>query len=85
MVLTWTFYPKYEKSISLTIKYVPVIDKSNVSGFLHVETNRAWVGWDCFKAFNQGDVKAKKEAFDALVRIDSEINVYGDASRFLQL
>lgn len=71
MKVTWTFYPKYESKITLTIIYVPVIDKTGTWGFLHAESNTAWVCWDCLKVFNQGDIKAKKEAFGRLTRIDN--------------
>jgi hypothetical protein len=73
MKLTWTFYPKYEPSITLSIVYLPDIDKTGKWGFLHVESNQAWVSWECFKVFDRGDVKAKKEAFERLIR-DEFIN-----------
>jgi hypothetical protein len=68
MKLTWTFYPKYEPRITLSVAYVPEIDKTGKWGFLHVESNQAWVCWDCFKVFDQGDIKAKKDAFNRLIR-----------------
>lgn len=71
MKLTWTFYPKFEPKITLTINYLPKIDKSGEWGFLHVETNEAWVSWQCFRNFDRGDMKAKKEAFGRLIRINS--------------
>lgn len=72
MKITWTFYPKFEAIITLSIQYLPKIDKTGEFGFLHVETNRAWVSWDCYKVFDKGDVKAKKDAFDRLRRIESD-------------
>lgn len=69
MKITWTFYPKYEPKLTLIIKYLPTMDKPDTWGFLHVETNQAWVCWDCFKVFDRGDIKAKKDAFARLIRI----------------
>lgn len=69
MTLTWTFYPKYEPSVTLSIKYLPVIDKSGNWGYLHAETNQAWVSWNYFKVFDRGDIKAKKDAFARLIRV----------------
>lgn len=71
MKLTWTFYPKFEKAITLQVSYLPHIDKSGAWGFLHVESNQAWVSWDCFKCFDRGDIKAKKDAFQRLVKVIS--------------
>jgi 23S rRNA C2498 (ribose-2'-O)-methylase RlmM len=68
MKLTWTFYPKYEPRITLSVVYVPEIDKTEKWGFLHVESNQAWVCWECFKVFDRGDIKAKKDAFSRLIR-----------------
>lgn len=73
MKLTWTFYPRHEPKVSLLVHYIPQLDKKGGWGFLHVETNQAFVTWDCFKVFNSGDVKAKKDAFGRLTRLtDSE-------------
>jgi hypothetical protein len=66
--LSWTFYPKYEPSITLSVVYVPQIDKTDEWGFLDVESNQAWVCWECFKVFDRGDIKAKKDAFSRLIR-----------------
>jgi len=71
MKITWTFYPKFEKAITLSVLYLPRIDKTGEWGFLHVESNQAWVSWDCFRCFDKGDVNAKKDAFQRLVKIDS--------------
>ena len=71
MKLTWTFYPKYEKAITLNVLYMPRIDKTGAWGFLHVESNQAWVSWDCFKCFDRGDIKAKKDAFQRLIKVIS--------------
>jgi hypothetical protein len=71
MKLTWTFYPRYESSITLTVCYEPQLDGVGDWGFLHVTTNQAWVCWDCFRTFDKGDVKAKKDAFARLVKVDS--------------
>jgi hypothetical protein len=75
--LTWTFYPKYEPRITLSVVYVPEIDKTGKWGFLHVDSNRAWVCWECFKVFDRGDIKAKKDAFSRLIR--NEFIGYEDA------
>ncbi|MCE7038831.1 hypothetical protein [Dyadobacter sp. CY312] len=75
MKLTWTFYPKYEKAITLVVNYVPQLDKTGDWGFLHVELNHAWVSWDCFRSFDKGDVKSKKEAFERLVRLDPDQSI----------
>ena len=69
MRITWTFYPKYEQKITLSVNYIPSMDKPGAWGFLHVETNQAWVCWDCFKIFDRGDVNAKKDAFARLVPV----------------
>ena len=71
MKLTWTFYPKFEKAITLQVSYLLRIDKTGAWGFLHVESNQAWVSWDCFKCFDRGDIKAKKDAFQRLVKVIS--------------
>lgn len=71
MKITWTYYPKYEPKVSLLIHYVPQMDRKKQWGFLHVETNQAFVGWECFKAFHRGDLTAKKDAFARLVRISN--------------
>ena len=76
MKLTWTFYPKYEKAVTLTVTYLPQLDKSGDWGFLHVDSNQAWVSWDCFRSFDKGDVKTKRDAFERLSRIDSQEDLY---------
>lgn len=75
MKLTWTFYPKFEKAITLSVAYLPRIDKTGEWGFLHVETNQAWVSWDCFKCFDRGDVKSKKDAFQRLTKVSSPMKI----------
>jgi 23S rRNA C2498 (ribose-2'-O)-methylase RlmM len=81
MKLTWTFYPKYEPRITLSVVYVPEIDKTGKWGFLHVESNQAWVCWECFKVFDRGDVKAKKEAFGRLIRNEFINNEHTDFNK----
>jgi len=71
MKLTWTFYPKYEKSITLSVTYLPRLDEAGEWGYLHVESNQAWVSWECFKCFDRGDVKIKQDSFARLSRIES--------------
>ncbi|MEO6282171.1 MAG: hypothetical protein ABIN80_22970 [Dyadobacter sp.] len=72
MVLTWTFYPRHSERISLKVTYLPKLDKPGVWGFLHVDSNHAWVSWDCFKIFDSGDTRAKREAFERMSRIETE-------------
>lgn len=70
MKLTLTFYPKYQPSITLTVVYVPELDNAEKRPYLHVSSNTAYVDWENFKIFNNTDIKAKKEAFQRLQRID---------------
>jgi 23S rRNA C2498 (ribose-2'-O)-methylase RlmM len=72
MVLTWTFYPKYEERLSSKVTYLPKLDKPGTWGFLHVDSNQAWVCWECFKVFERGDTFAKKDAFERMVRFEPE-------------
>jgi hypothetical protein len=75
MKLTWTFYPKYEKAITLSVTYLPRLDKTGQWGLLHVESNQAWVCWDCFRTFDKGELKAKRDAFERLIKVDSGQNI----------
>lgn len=70
MKITWTFYPRYEPKVTLSITYIPLMDNTSIYGFLHEESNSAWVSWDCFKVFHNGELKAKKDAFERLTRIE---------------
>ena len=49
MKLTWTFYPKGQPSITLTVVYVPGLDAVPVAGYLAVDTNTAYVNWANFQ------------------------------------
>ena len=71
MKLTWTFYPKYQDSITFTVVYVPELDKHRLSkgGFLYEPTNTAYVNYDTYRCFDKGDTKMKQDAFGQLVRI----------------
>lgn len=75
MKLTWTFYPKFENPITLSVTYLPRLDKTGEWGFLEVESNHAWVCWDCFRIFDKGDLKAKKDAFERLLRVDTKVDL----------
>lgn len=70
MKLTWTFYPKGQPSITLTVVYVPGLDARTLAGYLEVDTNTAYVSWTNFRVFDTGDQSAKKALFGALTRVD---------------
>jgi len=70
MKLTWTFYPKGQPSITLTVVYVPQLDAFPQAGYLEVDTNTAYVGWTNFRTFDTGDQRTKKELFGSLIRIN---------------
>ncbi len=71
MKLTWTFYPKYQESITLTVVYIPELDKYHLpkGGFLYEPTNTAYVNYDTYRCFDKGDTKMKQDAFGQLIRI----------------
>ncbi|MEI7583679.1 hypothetical protein [Runella sp.] len=68
MKVTWTFYPRNQPSITLTVIYVPKLDARQFR-LLYEPTNTAFVDWDTFKIFNGNDLKAKQDAFQRLTRI----------------
>lgn len=70
MKLTWTFYPKGQPSITLTVLYVPGLDASPTAGYLEVDTNTAYVSWASFRVFNAGNQADKKALFGSLTRVD---------------
>ncbi|WP_046375601.1 hypothetical protein [Spirosoma radiotolerans] len=70
MKLTWTFYPKGEPNITLTVVYVPQLDAFTVAGYLEVDTNTAYVNWTNFRVFNSTDQSAKKALFGSLHRVE---------------
>jgi len=70
MKLTWTFYPKGQPSITLTVVYVPQLDALSAAGYLEVDTNTAYVSWSSFRIFNSSDQATKKSLFESLTRID---------------
>ena len=72
MKLTWTFYPKGQPSITLTVVYVPRLDAVPVAGYLDVDTNTAFVNWATFQMFNSTDQVSKKAVFASLVRMSAE-------------
>ena len=72
MKLTWTFYPKGETaSVTLTVVYMPELDAEPVAsgGFLHANTNTAYVDWSTYKRFDTADVEGRKDAFQRLTPI----------------
>ena len=71
MKLTWTFYPKGEPSITLTVVYLPKLDAAPTAGYLDVDTNTAYVNWANFQLFNTTDQVIKKALFGALVKVES--------------
>lgn len=70
MRLTWTFYPRHQPSITLTVEYIPKLDSFTTPGYLVVETNTAYVGWSSFRIFNHGSTAEKKSLFGSLVRVE---------------
>ena len=70
MKLTWTFYPKGQSGITLTVVYVPKLDDFPVTGYLEVDTNTAYVNWANFRIFDTNDQVSKKALFGSLIRID---------------
>ena len=70
MKLTWTFYPKNQSSITLTVVYVPRLDALPVTGYLVVDTNTAYVNWTSFRVFDTGDQVSKKSLFGSLERVN---------------
>lgn len=69
MKLTWTFYPKGQPGITLTVVYVPKLDAALVAGYLDVETNTAYVNWANFQVFNSTDQVLKKALFGSLIKV----------------
>ena len=70
MKLTWTFYPKGQPSITLTVVYVPQLDKLTEAGYLEVDSNTAYVSWSSFRIFDTGDQSTKRSLFGSLIRVD---------------
>lgn len=70
MKLTWTFYPKNQPSITLTVVYVPRLDALAATGYLDVDTNTAYVNWVSFRIFDTGDQLLKKSLFSSLTRVN---------------
>ena len=70
MKLTWTFYPKNQPSITLTVIYVPQLDATTATGYLDVDTNTAYVNWTSFRIFDTGDQRLKRALFGSLTRVD---------------
>lgn len=71
MKLTWTFYPKGQPSITLTVFYLPKLDQLTDAGYLEIGTNTAYVNWGAFRIFDSGDQPSKKALFESLTRVDS--------------
>ena len=70
MKLTWTFYPKGQPSITLTVLYLPKLDSVTDGGYLEIGTNTAYVNWAAFRIFDTGDQSSKKALFESLTRVD---------------
>lgn len=70
MKLTWTFYPKNQPSITLTVVYVPRLDATSATGYLDVDANTAYVSWASFRIFDTGDQSLKRALFGSLTRVD---------------
>lgn len=65
-----TYYPKGEtQSVTLTVIYVPELDKHSLSqgGFLNYNTNAAYVDWATYRIFDKEDLKSRQDAFARLV------------------
>jgi hypothetical protein len=71
MTITWTFKPGTSDMITLTIKYLPELDKHELKGggFLDTNSNTAYVNWSTYRQFDQADIKARKDAYGRLVRL----------------
>lgn len=72
MKLTWTFYPKGQPSVTLTVVYRPELDQTSQAGYLETETNTAFVSWDCFRIFDRGSQADKKALFESLSRFNGD-------------
>ena len=72
MKLSWTFYPKGEKAVTLDVVYVPELDKHRLEGggYLHVDTNTAFVNWDTYRRFDEAAIESRTDAFARLVRLN---------------
>lgn len=72
MKISWTFYPKGESAITLTIVYLPELDGKAIQGggILHVAQNTAFVDWATFKRFDDASVDNRKDAYGRLTRLD---------------
>ncbi|GAA4467214.1 hypothetical protein GCM10023189_50450 [Nibrella saemangeumensis] len=78
MRTTWTFYPRGQEPITLTILYIPELDQHPLpqGGFLHTDTNTAYVNWQTYRLFDTPDVESRRQAFQRLTRIDDpEMNL----------
>jgi hypothetical protein len=83
MKLTWTFYPKGQPSITLTVVYVPGLDTVPIAGYLAVDTNTAYVNWVNFQVFNSTDQVSKKALFGSLVSVEDAEAQQGVFNRLL--
>lgn len=55
----WTFYPKGQPRITLTVVYMPGLDTLAGTGYLEVGTITAYVNWVNCRIFNAGDQPLK--------------------------
>ncbi|AYQ31422.1 hypothetical protein [Runella sp. SP2] len=68
MKITWTYFPKPEcKPVTLTVIYLNSLVMDN---YLHVETNTAFVNWELFRVFRDGNLKQRQLAYKSLTKID---------------
>lgn len=76
MKITFSYYPRGQPAVQLTILYVPKLDeyKLQFGGFLDTETNTAFVDWPTLKIFKDGKIKDKKIAFTNLKPIAEQGN-----------
>lgn len=74
MKITFSYYPRGEPPVHLTIVYVPKLDehKLKFGGFIDTETNTALVDWQTLKIFKDGEIKDKKIAFANLKPISEQ-------------
>lgn len=68
MRLTWSFYPKNQPSVTLTVIYVPELDPEKLvsGGYLDTPNNVAYVDWATFRRFDSADLASRKDAFQQL-------------------
>lgn len=85
MKLSWTFYPKGEAAITLTVLYVPELDGKALKGggILDVDQNTAYVDWATYKRFDDASVENRKDAYNRLTRLVGDSNLTQEGVRQL--